>query len=351
MATSNKVVLVTGGCGFVGSHLVKSFLEEERDVWILDNLFTGKHPDNWLTGFQKEEKGSFMVYSKDSARIIFINQDAIDFFSNQINGNSLIRLPYFDEIYHLAAIVGGRAVLIENNPILVATNQVIDSLFFQWAVKNRESIGRVLYVSTSVAYPKTMQDKGKYVAMEESFLDLRHGESVGLPESIYGWIKLAGEYLAVTTATKYGLSVVCVRPFSGYGGDQDLSYPIPSIALRAVRRENPLSVWGSGNQGRDFIYVDDFVAGLRTAIQNVSDGSAVNIGMGELVTFKEVARIMAELVGYTPKIIGLTDKVEGAFAVYADNSRLKNFGWIPKYSIRDGFKVVLDKVKTEIAQS
>ena len=317
----------------------------------MDNLFTGKHPDNWLVGFEKEEKDGLAVYSKDSKKIIFINQDAIDFFRDQTGDDPIIILPHFDEVYHLAAIVGGRAVLIEQNPILVATNQIIDALFFQWTVKNRESINRVLYVSTSVAYPKIMQDKGKHVAMKESFLDLLGGDSIGFPESIYGWIKLAGEYLAVTAAKKYGLSVACIRPFSGYGGDQNLSYPIPSIALRAAQRESPLTVWGSGNQGRDFIYVDDFVSGIRVAIKNISDGSAVNIGMGELVTFKEVARIMAELEGYTPEIVGLTDKIEGSFAVYADNSMLKSFSWSPKYSIRDGFKEVLRKVKLGIIQS
>src|SRR3990167_8115268 len=151
-----------------------------------------------------------------------------------------------------------------------------------WAVEHKAKVKRVLYISTSVSYPKVMQDRGKHMAMKEEYLDLAHSELIGLPESIYGWIKLAGEYLAVVAAKKYGMSVVCVRPFSGYGEDQDLNYPIPSIAARAVKRENPLVVWGSGNQGRDFIYIDDFVSALRVAIQKITDGGAVNIGIGQL---------------------------------------------------------------------
>ena len=286
-------VLVTGGCGFVGRHLALNLLKSGHEVWVLDNLFTGKHPDEWLPDYSKQTEEHFSTYEKGSQRLVFIEQDAIDFFRGRLSGADAFTLPAFEEVYHLAAVVGGRAALIEENPMLVATNHIIDSLFFMWAVEHKAKVKRVLYISTSVSYPKVMQDRGKHMAMKEEYLDLAHSELIGLPESIYGWIKLAGEYLAIVAAKKYGMSVVCVRPFSGYGEDQDFSYPIPSIAARVARRENPLAVWGSGDQGRDFVYIDDLVSALRLSIAKVSDGSAVNVGMGRLVTFKEVARIMA----------------------------------------------------------
>ena len=242
-------------------------------------------------------------------------------------------------------VVGGRAALIEENPMLVATNHIIDSLFFMWAVEHKAKVKRVLYISTSVSYPKVMQDRGKHMAMKEEYLDLAHSELIGLPESIYGWIKLAGEYLAIVAAKKYGMSVVCVRPFSGYGEDQDFSYPIPSIAARVARRENPLAVWGSGDQGRDFVYIDDLVSALRLSIAKVSDGSAVNVGMGRLVTFKEVARIMAGIEGYAPEVKGLADKAEGSFAVYSDTTLLCSLGWKPMYTVEKGFAKVLGAIK------
>jgi len=341
-----NIVLVTGGCGFVGRHLVKSLLEEGGEVWVLDNLFSGQHPDRWLIGFTKKNQGDYLVYEKNNQRLIFICQDAIDFFNSQMTGGSAAVLPRFGEVYHLAAIVGGRAVLIEENPILVATNHLIDSLFFMWAVRSKDKIGRILYISTSVSYPQALQDRGQHLAMKEEYLNLSGYGQIGLPESIYGWVKLAGEYLARVAAKKYGISVVCVRPFSGYGEDQDLSYPIPSIAVRAFKRENPLVVWGSGNQGRDFIYIDDFVSAMRLAIQKISDGGAVNIDTGQLTTFKEVAKIMAELVGYAPEIIGRTDKVEGSFAVYADPALLRSLGWRQKYTLQEGFAKILNKIKS-----
>ena len=184
--------------------------------------------------------------------------------------------------------------------------------------------------------------------MKEEYLQFNNAETVGLTESIYGWIKLAGEYLGTVAVQKYGLSVVSVRPFSGYGEEQDLDYPIPSIALRAAKKEDPLTVWGSGDQGRDFIYIDDFVSALRIAIQKISDGSAVNIGAGRLTTFREVAEIMAELEEYHPKIVGLTDKVEGSFAIYSDPTYLMILGWKPTHTLHDGFKKVLNQVKSKL---
>jgi len=329
---SSKIKLVTGGCGFVGRHLVKKLLEKNSSVWIIDNLFKGKHPDEWLLKSQKN-------------RIHFIKEDIIDFLKNNP------RLPHFDEIYHLAAVVGGRAVLIEQNPIFIVRDQVIDSVFFDWAVKNRKKINRILYVSSSVAYPNKLQSRktNGQIAMKEEFLDVQNnlGE-IGLPESIYGWVKVNGEYLAGLAAKKYKMSVVCARPFSGYGEDQELSYPIPSIALRVAKRENPLVVWGSGNQSRDFVHIDDFIDALCLIIRKVNDGRGVNIGLGHATSFKEVAKIMAELEGYKPKIKPLTDKVEGSFTILADPALLKSFGWRPKYSVRSGFQKVLDKIKSDL---
>lgn len=346
---AQEKILVTGGCGFVGRHLVNSLLADDYEVWVLDNLFSGDHPDSWLIGFDKKTNNGLVEYTQDEKKLVFIFQDAIDLFRDQLTENPKIILPVSSEVYHLAAMVGGRAVLIENDPIGVACNHAIDSYFFMWAAKNKNKVSKVLYVSTSVSYPKVMQDRNRHTAMKEEYLDLRDPEKqIGLPESIYGWIKLTGEYLAAVVAKKYNLSIVCVRPFSGYGDDQDMSYPIPSIAARAIKREDPLIVWGSGDQGRDFIYIDDFVSALRICIKNISDGSGVNIGLGQLTTFKDVAKIMAELVGYNPQIKGLLDKVEGSFAVYADNSLLKSFSWQPKYTVREGFAKVLEQVRKEI---
>lgn len=339
-----KKKLVTGGCGFVGRHLVLNLLHDGNDIWIIDNLFTGTHPDTWLHGFRKKKHGRVTLYQRRKQFCFFIQEDVIDFFRGQLNGVSNMKLPFFDEVYHCAAIVGGRAVLIENDPMLVALNHAIDSIFFLWAVRNKKHIGRILYVSSSVVYPATLVKSKKHIVLKEEDAQL-DGRRIGTPESLYGRNKLAGEYLALVAAKKYGLRVACARPFSGYGPDQDSHYPIPSIVSRAIRHKNPLVVWGSGNQGRDFIYIDDFISALRIVMQHVSDGSAVNIATGRLTTMKEVARVSAVLAGYRPRIVGRKDKIEGAYRLQGDIGRLKQFGWKLNYSLEQGLMAVIQHMK------
>ena len=99
------------------------------------------------------------------------------------------------------------------------------------------------------------------MALAESDIDFSGGK-LGQPDMTYGWSKLTGEYLARIAAEYYDLSVACVRPFSGYGEDQDLSYPIPAIAARAAGQETPFEVWGTGKQGRDFVHIEDCIEAM-----------------------------------------------------------------------------------------
>jgi nucleoside-diphosphate-sugar epimerase len=177
------------------------------------------------------------------------------------------------------------------------------------------------------------------------------GGRLGAPDMTYGWAKLTGEYLARVAATTYGLKVACVRPFSGYGEDQDVSYPIPAIAARAARREDPLTVWGSGRQGRDFVHIDDCVTVMGRALSMIHDGSAINIGSGHLTTFLEVAQLFANLAGYQPEIRPLEDKPVGVQARYADTSRLlARLHWSPRIPLETGFLRVLRTAERHVQQ-
>ena len=160
----------------------------------------------------------------------------------------------------------------------------------------------------------------------------------------YGWSKLTGEYLAQVAAKYYGMHVACVRPFSGYGGDQDTSYPIPAIARRVTLREDLLVVWGTGEQGRDFVHIDDCIEAMLLALEHIGDGSGINIGSGQLTTFRQVAEMLADLAGYSPQIKPLADKPMGVHSRYADTSEMQaKLRWRPRISLRDGLKRVLDE--------
>jgi len=333
-----RPTLVTGGCGFVGRHMVLRLLEEGRTVWVVDDLSAGKHPSCWLPEDCDPTTG----------QMTFIQADVRDFFRDYFlrPSSHLPQLqpgsPAFGDVFHFAAVVGGRAK-IEGDPMAVAQDLSIDADFFAWAVKARPA--RILFASSSAAYPIDLQAEGKAMPLREEFIRL--DGQIGRPDMTYGWAKLTGEYLAAIAVQSYGLSVACVRPFSGYGGDQDDTYPVPAIARRAAGREDPLQVWGSGEQGRDFVYIDDCVDAMLAAVERISDASAVNIGSGKLTTFAEVAQILANLAGYEPRIEPLHDKPTGVHARHADITKARSLlGWQPKVSLREGLGRVLEQVKS-----
>lgn len=336
MLNNTKPALITGGCGFVGRNMTRRLLKEGYSLWIVDDCSIGVHCDEWLPGAERRRELATGVIEYDGGRVVFLHGDARDFFAGRTQLGGLEE-PTFGDVFHFAAIVGGRMV-IDGNPLAVAIDLALDALCFNWAVNSKPE--RLLYASSSAAYPVDLQGEDGAVALKES--DIEFGGRLGQPDMTYGWSKLTGEYLAGIAHQHYGLHTACVRPFSGYGEEQDLSYPVPSIALRAAKREAPLTVWGSGLQGRDFVHIDDCIEAALRILSQVQDGSAVNIGSGQLTNFREVARLFARLEGYEPQIKPLEDKPVGVHSRYADISRMKELlDWEPTISIEDGFARVL----------
>lgn len=336
MFNKTKPALVTGGCGFVGRALTRRLLKEGYKLWIVDDCSIGIHCDQWLPDIGNRREPAAGIVEYGNGRVVFVNADARDFFSRRIAFGDLAE-PHFGDVFHFAAVVGGRMV-IDGNPLAVAIDLALDALCFNWAVVSKPD--RLLYASSSAAYPVDLQGKDGAVALKES--DIEFGGRLGQPDMTYGWSKLTGEYLARIAHKHYGLHTACVRPFSGYGEEQDLSYPVPSIALRAAKRESPLTVWGSGLQGRDFVHIDDCVEAMLRVLAAISDGSAINIGSGRLINFREVARLFATLEGYDVQVKPIEDKPVGVHSRYADITRMKDtLNWQPAISVEEGFARVL----------
>ncbi len=352
--------LVTGGCGFVGRNMAKHLLKHTEDtIIIVDDLSVGIGPQGWLgieeltgSNVPKRIDDEIEWWGQDE-RLIFWKGDARIFFRNLMENHSWLQDRYgiplttFKDVFHFAAIVGGRAK-IDGDPMMVALDLSIDAEFFYWAVRHKPQ--RVLFPSSSAAYPVNLQQEGNYIALKESDIDF--GGNLGQPDMTYGWSKLTGEYLARIAAQHYGLSVTCVRPFSGFGEDQDLSYPIPAIAARAARKEDPFEVWGTGKQGRDFVHIDDCIDCILYAMTKITDGRAVNIGSGKITSFIEIIHLFTEFAGYTPQIKQLLDKPVGVHARHANMDFVFNeLGWKPKISLREGMKRVYDQAVHNIQQT
>ena len=321
--------LITGGCGFVGRHFAKRLADDGHNIVVVDDFSTGRHPKDWAF---KPNNGPYSV----SVR----RMDCRDFFRGQEQAQD------FDLIIHCAAVVGGR-LKIEGDPLAVATDLAIDSDFFRWCVvppaAGASLPRKVVYFSSSAVYPTDMQRRGDHEPLKESYIDFTH-DYVSMPDATYGWSKLTGELLAQYAAKTYGLDVVTYRPFSGYGEDQDEAYPFPAIIRRVVNREDPIVIWGSGEQLRDFIHIDDVVEAVMQTKDKLAPGEVLNLGSGEGVSFTTLAANAASLVPFVPKIVTDPTKPEGVFARVADVTKMRQF-YTPKVSLVEGIRRSLDYVR------
>ena len=232
----------------------------------------------------------------------------------------------YDVVIHLAAIVGGRAT-IEGNPLAVASDLAIDSDMFQWAVRTRPK--HLVYYSSSAAYPIYLQKAAYKQLLREPDINLDH---IRNPDYSYGWAKLTGETLA-QYARAEGIKVSVLRPFSGYGSDQALDYPFPSLIARGKAKLDPFEIWGTGEQVRDFIHIDDVVAATFEAITN--NVKTLNLCTGRPTSFIQLAEMIMLAQGYLAPIKKHFGKPSGVEYRVGDPIKMLQI-YEPKITLEEG---------------
>lgn len=320
-----KRILITGAAGFVGRRFVRRFLASGSEVVCVDPVVTGTGGIDPCSGWPLFEPRDFHCFR-------YFKQDCRDYFREHPG-------EYFDEIYHLAAMVGGR-LMIEQQPLLVAEDLSIDAQYWRWAEQARP--GKSIIFSSSAAYPVKYQRREDYQLLKEEFINF--GDDIGMPDMTYGWAKLTVEYEARLAYERHGLNSVCYRPFSGYGEDQDLSYPFPSICKRALenRGEARFEVWGTGHQMRDFIYIEDCVDGVLKTKDQILNGEAINLSTGIFTSFIQLAKQISERLGFYPEVAGNSNKPEGVFARAGDTAMQERLGFRPAITIAAGIGRALE---------
>lgn len=316
-------VLITGGCGFVGRYFSRHFTDLGHEVDCVDSLLPGTgaiHPRDWP-----------MFSLLGRPKFHFHNMDCRTFIKDRSPND-------YELILHLAALVGGRLVM-ENDPIAVATDLSIDSEIIYWASNYKIHSPKFLYFSSSAAYPIDFQKRDSYHLLSEHEIDIS-SNFIGKPDLTYGWAKLTGEYLINLAVQRKGLRSIIYRPFSGYGEDQDLTYPFPAICKRALEHDESKDfvVWGTGQQMRDFVHIEDCVQCVIQTMGSSDTGDAFNISSGIYTSFIELAELCLSTVNKSSKVTGMSTMPEGVFARGGDTRKQNEHGFSPVISLAEGVR-------------
>ena len=287
-----KSALVTGGAGFIGSHLAQLLVSKGCKVTVLDNLSSGNY--------------------HNLKNIV----DRISFYEDDIRNQKVLNAAAADcdVIFHQAAVVSVPQTI--ENPIDSALVNDMGTLFVFEAAR-RQKVGRVVFASSCAVYGDDQQ------------LPKRE-DMTPKPQSPYAIQKLASEYYASVFYELYGLETVALRYFNVYGPRQDPSSPysgVISIFMTKALQHAPAVIYGDGRQSRDFIYVKDVVrANLLAATAKAAGGPAINIGSGRSVNINHLWKTICALSGqnlepkYAPKRPG--DIVDSIAAIDSAISRL-----------------------------
>jgi nucleoside-diphosphate-sugar epimerase len=251
--------------------------------------------------------------------------DARDYFRGASN--------HVDLVIHCAAVEPHRAA-IDYSPILVGSGCVeLDAALYGWA--SRTKPGHLVFFSSSAAYPVDRQTGSPPNRLNEADINIDAPEQA---DAMYGALKLMGERLAHAYRQQGG-AVTVVRPFSGYGEDQDERFPFGAFVGRARRHEDPFTVWGDGSQVRDWIHIDDIVQATLTAVEEDVPGP-VNLCTGRDTSFNELARLVCEQAGYKPTLRHILDAPQGVAYRVGDPAKLHTF-YTPKVELEEGIRRAL----------
>lgn len=305
----NKQVLVTGGTGFIGSHLCEYLLKQNAKISVTT----------------KDNKLINIAHIKNNLEIIKIDLNDL---------SSCLKATKKKEIIiNLAARVAGIQYNIHHPTEMFSDNvRIVDNLL-KSAVKNK--IERFLLVSSACVYPREATIP---TPEADGFLADPEPTNFG-----YGWSKRVAELLGKFYSKEFGLKVAIARPFNAYGPRDNLdpkySHVIPGLIKRIFDGENPLVVWGSGKQTRSFVYVDDVVRGLTETIEKYPECDPLNIGSNEEISMADLAKKIVNISEFKTKIVFDKSKPDGQPRRVSNNKKAeKTIGFEAKTSLDEGLK-------------
>ncbi len=325
-----KRVFVTGGAGFIGRHLHAKLIERGAQVTIGDDLSSGSLAH--VTGVWRE---AGLRYRKTPHGYRAEGGHSFTHVDFQDLHATLQALKGHEIVMHLAATVGGRGY-IDTHPADCCEGFAINQNVIQAA--HQVGVSRVQFASSACVYPLALQDTyGSRHLLKESDAER---EGWAFADREYGWAKYAGEMALRAYCTQYGLRGVATRYVTAYGPYENDTHAITMLIRRAVERQDPYVVWGTGKQDRDFTYIADIVSGTLAACEKITDGSSVNIGTGTRYTIRDVISIIFDVVGWEPHTIQYDHtKPEGVKTRALDIRRARKvLDWSPAHDLTSGIR-------------
>lgn len=310
MNTDLGKIMVTGGAGFIGSHLTEELIKEKNEVTVLDNLSTGKKSNlNFCL-----QKKNFNLIIEDLK-----NQDQV-----------LKNLKNIDTIFHMAADPEVRTGF--SDPKL-AFEQNINNTYQLLENIRKSKIKQIIFASSSVVYGEP-----EIIPTPESYGPL-------FPISIYGGTKLACEGLISSYCNNYGIKGTIVR-FANVVGSRAKHGVIWDFIQKLKINEKELQVLGNGKQTKSYIHVNDCVKGLLFSTKNTEKNIDVfNLGNFDMINVLDIASIVCKIMNLeNSKIItsGGTEDGRGWIGdvkkMNLDISKMKNLGWNPKENSKEAVK-------------
>ena len=304
--------LVTGGAGFIGSHLVDCLIADGHSVTVLDDFSTGS-PNN-------------LAQATASSRLRIVEGSILDRAAVERS------MEDCDRVFHLAVQCVRRSLgqPIENHDV-----NATGTLYLLEEARRRR-VSRFLYCSSSEVYGNCGGER------------LDEETTVCAPVTVYGAAKLAGEYYTHAYRQTYGVPTIIVRPFNSYGPrahhQGDLAEVIPRFFIRALNGLPPV-IFGDGSNARDFTSVSETVRGVLLAAKEDSAlGRVINIAFGKMVTIREIAELVVSLCG-RPDLMPMyiQSRPGDVYQLQADTTRARNLlGFTAQTDLLTGLRAYLD---------
>ncbi len=316
-----RTILVTGGAGFIGSHLCERLLDDQTEVICLDNFDSFYDPRIKIKNVEEVKK-------KYPERFELIMGD----IRNPEHLQETFRKNQIDLVVHLAARAGVRPSI--SDPLLYQDVNIRGTIALLESCR-AHGIKNFIFASSSSVYGENQR-----VPFTEEDLDIQ-------PISPYGATKRAGELHCYSYHHLYGMNIACLRFFTAYGPRQRPEMAIHKFT-RLIDRGEKIPIYGDGSSRRDYTYIDDLIDGILAVIRYHQGFEIYNLGESQTTSLKELIRLIEEAFGKKAAVEMLESQPGDVSVTYADITKAKRMlNYQPRVKMEEGIQRFVDWYKKD----